>query len=109
MEARNISLNQLAERAQISPASLSRVLNRQRSLPPDSTILRLAQVLDLQPPERALIAAGRIPEELTPMLRNPEIPTLLRATGKLSEKDLQEVIKMAQSLALKQQRKRKRK
>ena len=33
------------------------------------------------------------------MLRNPEIPRLLRATGKLSETDLQVVIEVVQSLA----------
>jgi transcriptional regulator with XRE-family HTH domain len=99
MEERKISLNQLAERAQLSPASLSRILNRQRGLPSDKTILRLAEVLDFRPPERALIAAGRIPGELTPMLSNPQIPALLRATGKLSDTGLREIIKIAESLA----------
>jgi transcriptional regulator with XRE-family HTH domain len=108
MEGRKISLNQLAERAHVSPAFLSRILNRQRGLPSDKAILRLAQVLDLEPPERALLAAGRIPEELRPMLSNPQIPMLLRVTGKLSAADLQAVLKTAQSLALKQHSKRKR-
>lgn len=108
MEGQQISLNQLAERADVSPAFLSRILNRQRGLPSDSTILRLAQVLELEPPESALIAAGRIPEELKLTLSNPQIPVLLRAAGKLSETDLQAVLRTAQSLALKQHRKRKR-
>ena len=108
METRKISLNQLAERAGFSPAFLSRILNKQRGLPSDKTILRLAQELDLEPRERLLIEAGRIPEELKRPLNRPEIPALLRITGKLSETDLQKVIRTAEALALRQQRGRKR-
>lgn len=107
MENRSISLNQLAERAGFSPAFLSRILNRQRGLPSDKTILRLAQVLDLEPRERLLIEAGRIPEELKPALSQPQMPELLRAAGKLSETDLQDLLSTVKGLALKQhQRKR---
>jgi len=108
MKTRKISLNQLAERAGFSPAFLSRILNKQRGLPSDKTILRLAQELDLEPRERLLIEAGRIPEELKRPLNRPEIPALLRVTGNLSKTDLQEVIRIAEALALKRQRSRKR-
>lgn len=108
MEKGKISLNQLAERAGMSPAFLSRILNKQRGLPSDKTILRLAQELDLAPPERLLIAAGRIPEEMKRPLSRPQIPALLRATGNLSETDLQEVIKSVEALALRQRLGRKR-
>ncbi len=108
MEKRRISLNQLAERAGVSPAFLSRILNRKRGLPSDRTILRLARVLDLEPFERLLIEAGRIPEELKPMLSRSQVPQLLRATGKLSETDLQEVLRTVEALALKQHHSRKR-
>ncbi len=108
MKTRKISLNQLAERAGFSPAFLSRILNKQRGLPSDKTILRLAEELDLEPRERLLIEAGRIPEELKRPLNRPEIPALLRVTGKLSDTDLQEVMKIAKALTLKQQRVRKR-
>ena len=108
METRKISLNQLAERAGFSPAFLSRILNKQRGLPSDKTILRLAQELDLEPRERLLIEAGRIPEELKQPLNRPEIPALLRVTGKLSDTELQEVIRTAKALALRQQRRRRR-
>jgi transcriptional regulator with XRE-family HTH domain len=104
MEERGISLNQVAEQARMSPAFLSRILNRKRGLPSDAAILRLAQVLDLRPPERLLIEAGRIPEELKPALSNPQVPALLRATEKLSESDLQQVIKTVQALAVKHHR-----
>ena len=106
MNRRKISLNQLAEKAGVSPAFLSRILNKERGLPSDKAILRLAEVLDLQPPERLLIEAGRIPEEMKPALSQPRIPELLRAAGKLSETEQQVLVKTAEALALKQHRKR---
>jgi transcriptional regulator with XRE-family HTH domain len=104
MEQRKISLNQLAERARVSPAFLSRIINKQRGLPSDEAILRLAKVLDLEPAERLLIEAGRIPEELRPALTQPRIPELLRAAGKLSETDQQHLLQTVRALALKQRR-----
>jgi len=108
MQRRNISLNQLAERAGMSPAFLSRILNRKRGLPSDRTILRLSEELDLQPRERLLIEAGRIPEQMKHQLSPSQVLPLLRAVGKLSETDRQEVLKVAESLVLKKQRGRKR-
>jgi transcriptional regulator with XRE-family HTH domain len=108
MQKRGISLNQLAVRAGISPAFLSRILNRQRGLPSDSAILRLAQLLDLQPPERLLIEAGRISKEMRDQLSASQMPALLRTLGKLNDTDLQEVARVAEALALKQKRGRKR-
>jgi transcriptional regulator with XRE-family HTH domain len=107
MVERKISLNQLAQRAGISPAFLSRILNQERSLPSDKTILKLAEILSLVPSEQLLFEAGRIPEELKPTMSRPETPILLRATGNLSETDMQKVLEMARSLASKQRRKRK--
>ncbi len=102
MEKRKISLNQLAERAGISPAFLSRILNKQRGLPSNKAILSLARVLDLQPAERLLIEAGRMPEDLKPMLSQPHMPELLRAAGKLSENERQQLLNTMQGLALRQ-------
>jgi HTH-type transcriptional regulator, competence development regulator len=107
MAQRKISLNQLAERAGVSPAFLSRIINKQRGLPSDEAILRLAKVLDLEPAERLLIEAGRIPEELRPVLSQPRIPELLRAAGKLSEADQQQLLQTVKALALKQRRNKK--
>src|ERR1700677_657143 len=100
MKERKISLNQLAARVGVSPAFLSRILNRKRGLPSDKTIVRLAQVLDVQPRERLLIEGGRIPEELKPALNRPQVSALLRATGELSEADFQEVMNTVEAIAL---------
>jgi transcriptional regulator with XRE-family HTH domain len=102
MAKRRISLNQLAKRGGISAAFLSRILNGERSLPSDRKILRLARILDLAPAEQLLIAAGRIPEGLKPLM-----PALLRATGDSSETELQEVMRTLEAIALKQRLNRK--
>ena len=104
MKRRKISLNQLAEKAGVSPAYLSRILNKERGLPSDKAILRLAEVLDLQPRERLLIEAGRVPADLKPFLSQPHVPALLRAVGKLSETEQEDVLKTVEALALKQHR-----
>lgn len=104
MEKRKISLNQLAGRAGMSPAFLSRIMNRQRGLPSDEAILRLARVLDLQPNERLLIEAGRVPDGLMFVLNQPQVPELLRVAGKLSETEQQELLKTAKALALRRRR-----
>jgi transcriptional regulator with XRE-family HTH domain len=104
MERWEISLNQLAERAGMSPAFLSRIMNKQRGLPSDEAILRLARVLDLQPNERLLIEAGRVPDGLMFVLTQPRVPELLRVAGKLSETEQQELLKTAKALALRRRR-----
>jgi HTH-type transcriptional regulator, competence development regulator len=104
MEKQKISLNQLAERAGVSPAFLSRIMNKQRGLPSDKVILRLAQVLDLQPTERLLIEAGRLPEDLKPVLGQARVPELLRAVGKLSDTDREDLLQTVRGLALKKRR-----
>jgi transcriptional regulator with XRE-family HTH domain len=105
MERRGISLNQLAERAGVSPAFLSRILNKERGLPSDKVILRLAELLDLQPHERLLIEAGRVPADLRPLLSQARVPALLRAVGKLSEAEQEKLLETVKALALKQHRK----
>jgi transcriptional regulator with XRE-family HTH domain len=102
MAKRRISLNQLAKRGGISAAFLSRILNGERSLPSDRKILRLARILDLAPAEQLLVAAGRIPEGLKPLM-----PALLRATDDLSETEMHEVMRTLEATALKQRRNRK--
>ncbi len=107
MDKRKISLNQLAEQASMSPAFLSRIMNKQRGLPTDKAILRLAEVLDLQPRERLLIEADRIPEELKPGLTELRAPELLRSFGKLNEADKQVILNQVKALELKHRGKKK--
>lgn len=106
IEKRKISLNQLAKRGGISAAFLSRILTRERSLPSDKAILRIARILDIDP-QGLLIEAGRVSEELRSTLGRPLMPALLRATGELSETDMQKLINVAEAIARKQRNTRK--
>jgi len=106
MASQPISLNQLAERAGLSPAFLSRILNRRRGLPSDRTILKLAEILDMKPREALLIEAGRIPDgDLQTAMSKPHMPALLRAAGELTELEREQVLATIRVLALKHRRK----
>lgn len=108
MASKPISLNQLAERAGCSPPFLSRILNRQRGLPSDKTILKLADVLDIEPREALLIEAGRIPDgDFQTAMSKPHMAELLRAAGDLTEEDRHKVLTTIRGLALKHRRRMK--
>ena len=99
METVNLSLRTVASEAGISPAYLSRLLSGERGLPPDDTlILKLAEVLRVDPPERLLVEAKRVPDVL--------LPALLSAHKAVSKADLKEAMKQLQAVILNQRKKR---
>ena len=99
METVNLSLRTVASEAGISPAYLSRLLSGERGLPPDDTlILKLAEVLRVDPPERLLVEAKRVPDLL--------LPALLSAHEAVSKADLKEAMKQLQAVILNQRKKR---
>ncbi|MCS6327630.1 MAG: helix-turn-helix transcriptional regulator [Nitrospira sp.] len=99
METVNLSLRTVASEAGISPAYLSRLLSGARGLPPDDTlILKLAEVLRVDPPERLLVEAKRVPDLL--------LPALLSAHEAVSRADLKEAMKQLQAVILNQRKKR---
>ena len=62
MDLLDISLRQVAAQTGISPAYLCRLLAGERGLPPDDAmILKLAEVLGIDPPEALLVEADRVP------------------------------------------------
>jgi transcriptional regulator with XRE-family HTH domain len=102
MEKVNLSLRTVASEVGVSPAYLSRLLSGERGLPPDDAmILNLAKVLHIEPQERLLVEARRVPE---PLLR-----AFLSAHEAVSEKDLNDAMKQLQAAILNQRNKRKRK
>ena len=101
MSELGLSLRQLAKRADISPSFLSRILSGERGLPDDKDILRLADALEIQRPERLLVEAGRIPE------RRSMIP-LMRATSELTEQEIRQVLRVARDLAKRRRSKKRR-
>ena len=87
-----IPLRQLALKADMDPATLSRILSNIQKLPSNEVILRLAEVLKIQPPQRLLVEAGRIPWQ------RPQMKSLLRAASELTEDDLDKVMKVVEGL-----------
>lgn len=97
METVNLSLRTVASEAGISPAYLSRLLSGERGLPPDDTlILKLAEVLRIDPPERLLVEAKRVPDML--------LPALLSAHQAVSKAELKEAMKQLQAVILNQRK-----
>ena len=84
-----LSLREISVRAGISVSFLSRILLGDRGLPSDDIILRIAAALDIKPPEKLLIEAGRAPQRTLP---------LLRASSELSPEDFNKVLKLAAEL-----------
>jgi len=104
-----MSLREVCRQAKISPAFLSRILSGERGLPSDEVIIRLAKAMDIQPPERLLIEAGRTGDGLKEILRKSHVPDLLRAMGPLNETERQELLANARAVLLKRHRKKKTK
>jgi len=62
MHQLGFSLRHVAEETGLSPGYLCHVLQGERGLPPDNdTLLRMARVLGIDPPERLLVEANRVP------------------------------------------------
>jgi transcriptional regulator with XRE-family HTH domain len=102
METVNLSLRSVASEIGMSPAYLSRILSGERGLPPDDTIiLKLAEVLQIDPPERLLVEAKRVPDTL--------LQPLLSAHNAASAEDINEALKQLKAVIFSQRRKRGRK
>jgi transcriptional regulator with XRE-family HTH domain len=106
MERQGISLREVARRSSVSPSFLSRILMGERGLPSNELILKIAAALDIQPSERLLIEAGRVPENLKASLAKPLAPALLRATGTLTNEEMQDLMKTITAIKLKHLRRR---
>lgn len=102
MEKTGLSLRAVAGEVGISPAYLSRLLSRERGLPPDDDmILKLATVLQIDPPELLLVEAKRVPEAL--------LPALLSAHHATSKAEIEQAMKRLQAVIIAQRRKKGRK
>ena len=89
MKEERLSLRLVASEAGISASYLSRILSGERGLPKEEEIIRLPRALRIDPPKALLIEAGRVPKEMT---------MLLRATSNLTEKELKKLQKEAEML-----------
>ena len=99
MAAQGFSLRQLADKASVSPAYLSRLFNKERGVPADETITRLEQVLNIEPRGLLFDAAGRHDQVATKVFKKSDARILMRAVASLNEEQLAQVIKVAERLA----------
>ncbi len=101
MELVNMSLRTVASEVGVSPAYLSRLLSGERGLPPDDTlILKLADVLQIVPPERLLVEAKRVPDTL--------LPALLSAQEAVSTEDINAAMRELKAVLFNKKRRRER-
>ena len=89
MKAKGMVQEELAEAVGISQSLLSQILSGKRNPPSTETIAKLEKVLETEPGE-LLTEAKRAESRMVP---------LLRAAGRLSKKELQQVIRSAERLA----------
>ena len=102
MDKTGLTLRAVAAEVGISPAYLSRLLSRERGLPPDDDmLLKLATVLQINPPELLLIEAKRVPPAI--------LPALLSAHQATSKAELAHAMKKLQAVILAQRRQKLRK
>jgi transcriptional regulator with XRE-family HTH domain len=91
LASQSLSLRKVAEKAGISPGYLSRLVNGERGLPADDTIIaKLEQVLDF-PPGRLFDAAERPDLTAKSFLKKPEARPMMRTLARLSDEDLAQV------------------
>ena len=90
---------EVAFKADISPAYLSRLLNGARGVPADTIVSRLEDVLDIQPRGQLFHAAGRQDAVLTKVLKKPNALELMRSLGSLTDDEMAIVLTVASGFA----------
>jgi len=93
----NFTLRKFADAVGISPTFLSKVERGEFDPPRPEKIMRMAELLDVDPDE-LLALAGRVDPELSEIIRNrPSVlPDLLRSTRGMSDKQLRELAEQVQ-------------
>jgi transcriptional regulator with XRE-family HTH domain len=91
LASQSLSLRKVAEKAGISPGYLSRLVNGERGLPADDSIIaKLEQTLDF-PPGRLFDAAERPDLTAKSFLKKPEARPMMRTLARLSDEELAQV------------------
>ena len=92
---------EVAFKADISPAYLSRMLHGVRGVPADSILIRLEDVLDIQPRGRLFDAAGRHDVVVSKVLRKEKGRILMRKLAPLTDEDFGTILNVADALSKK--------
>lgn len=90
-EELSLSLRQIAQRAEIDPSFLTRIISGERNAPSDEIIERLADALEM-PPLALFLEAGRVPKLQDGVRR--ALPAFIDAAGHLSEDQIRTVLEM---------------
>jgi transcriptional regulator with XRE-family HTH domain len=90
---------EVAFKADISPAYLSRLLHGVRGVPADTILVRLEDVLDIQPRGSLFDAARRHDAVVEKVLKKPNARVLMRSLGPLTEEEMAVVLAVAQGFA----------
>ena len=94
---------EVAFKADISPAYLSRLLHGVRGVPADSILVRLENVLAMDPPGQLFDAAGRHDAVISRVLKKKNARPLMRKLATLRDDDFDVVLSMVDALARKYQ------
>ncbi|MGD1089789.1 MAG: helix-turn-helix transcriptional regulator [Verrucomicrobiota bacterium] len=97
-----LSLRDIGRRIGVSTAYMSRLVNKQRGLPDDDAMLiKLEDVLDIQPRGLLFDAAGRHDVVASKVLKRDGARILMRTLAKLTDEDMAQIQKRADELAKK--------
>jgi len=94
---------EVAFKAEISPAYLSRILHGARGVPADSILVRLEDVLDIDPRGQLFDAAGRHDTVVSRVLKKEKGRVMMRKLAPLTDEDFSAVLTMAEALSRKYQ------
>lgn len=97
--ARGLSLRDIGRQIGVSTAYMSRLVNKQRGLPSDETIIKLEEVLDVQPRGMLFDAAGRHDSVTSRVLKKEGARILMRTLTRLTDEELAKVQEVAQRFA----------
>jgi len=98
-----LTKGEIAFKADISPAYLSRILHGVRGVPADSILVWLENVLAMDPPGQLFNAAGRHDAVVSRVLKKNKGRTLMRKLAMLPDDDIGTVLNVAEALARKYQ------
>jgi transcriptional regulator with XRE-family HTH domain len=98
IEEQGLSLREVARQVGVSIAYLSRLLNKQRGLPTDKTIVKMEKTLRIEP-GLLFDAAGRHDTIAAKVFKNSRTRQLIRSLEPLTDEEFDNVVKMAQDLA----------
>lgn len=98
IDQEGVTLREFARKVDVSIAYLSRLLNKQRGLPNDQTIVRMEKALNM-PPGVLFDAAGRHDAVAARLFKNDKTRQLLRSLEPLTDEEFERVVNMARELA----------